>query len=339
MAHELPAKLRVTMALLGCNSRKELCARFREVNPRTEFDFERSHKWLQGRAKPRTAQVYEDWTRLLGMQRPVAWLTACSVDAFLDEACSLFAADRQDLRQRAGLLDRPPAAGGAPEGAAVHYLCGAYVGYCHAWSPHLHDQLSRSSVVVHPGKGARFPVDYRLSPPAGPVELKGQLGMVGHVLQVELRDAGSGASVHITAFLPGRPASVLCGIMSGASLMSPDPEPSATRIALLRVPPARAAEPDRSSCFLPASAGALAADLAARGVAPADLEAAAAGLLRFLNGRDRPGMHQVGSADQARLARLFDSAAAPAAPEGTRLAGSSMASGATAGGVRSSMCH
>jgi hypothetical protein len=339
MAHELPAKLRVTMALLGCNSRKELCARFREVNPRTQFDLERSHKWLQGRAKPRTAQVYEDWTRLLGMQRPAAWLTACTLDAFLDEVCGLFAADCQDLRQRAGLLDRPPAASGAPEGAAVHYLCGAYVAYSNSWSLYFPGQLARSSVVVHPGKGAHFPVEYRLSLPTGPVELRGQLGMVGHVLHVELRDARGGAPVHITAFLPGRPASVMCGIMSGATVMSPDPEPSATRIALLRVPPAPAAEPGRSNCFLPASAGALAADLAAWGIAPAELEAAAAGLLAFLNGRDRPGMNQVRSADQARLAGLFASAAAQAAPEGTRLAGSSMASRAGAHRVGSSTRH
>lgn len=43
MADGLPAKLLVTQELLGCASRKELCARFREVNPQTEFDLERSH--------------------------------------------------------------------------------------------------------------------------------------------------------------------------------------------------------------------------------------------------------------------------------------------------------
>ena len=58
--HELPTKLLVTQELLGCASRKELCARFRDVNPRTEFDLERSHKWMQGRAKPRSGRVYED---------------------------------------------------------------------------------------------------------------------------------------------------------------------------------------------------------------------------------------------------------------------------------------
>jgi hypothetical protein len=164
---EFAAKLRITAAVLGCASQKDLCERFHRVNPRTMFDLQRSYKWMQGRALPRSAKLYDDWALLLGLQRPAAWLTACTLDAFLDEVCSLFAADRQDLRQRAGLLDRPPAAGGAPEGATVHYLCGAYVAYCNSWSPYFPGQLSRSSVVVHPGKGGRFPVEYRLSPPAG----------------------------------------------------------------------------------------------------------------------------------------------------------------------------
>ena len=89
MAHELPTKLLVTQELLGCTSRKELCARFRDINPRTEFDLECSHKWMQGRAKPRSFRVYEDWARLLGTERPPSWLIACTVDAFVDEVCGL----------------------------------------------------------------------------------------------------------------------------------------------------------------------------------------------------------------------------------------------------------
>ena len=102
MAHELPAKLQVTQELLGCNSRKELCARFREINPRTEFDLDRSHKWMQGRAKPRSARVYDDWARLLGTVRTPSWLVACTLEAFVDEVCQIFAADPEDLKRRAG---------------------------------------------------------------------------------------------------------------------------------------------------------------------------------------------------------------------------------------------
>ena len=48
-------KLRLAAVVLGCTSRKELAAAFREVNPDTTFDVERADKWLSGKALPRTA--------------------------------------------------------------------------------------------------------------------------------------------------------------------------------------------------------------------------------------------------------------------------------------------
>ena len=153
MAHELPAKLLLTQELLGCNSRKELCARFREVNPRTEFDLERSHKWMQGRARPRSARVYDDWAHLLGTERPPAWLAACTVDAFVDEVCRVFAADPEELKRRAG-LDQPRA-GAALAGGAVHYVCGAYAAYSLAWSPYHRGQIIRGSLLIEPAASER----------------------------------------------------------------------------------------------------------------------------------------------------------------------------------------
>jgi hypothetical protein len=43
----------MTAAALGCNSRKELCARFRGVNQATQCDLDRLNKWVQGRSLPR----------------------------------------------------------------------------------------------------------------------------------------------------------------------------------------------------------------------------------------------------------------------------------------------
>ena len=314
MAHELPAKLQVTLELLGCNSRKELCARFRDINPRTEFDLERSHKWMQGRAKPRSARVYEDWVRLLGTEHSASWLGACTLDAFLAEVCRLFAADPQELRRRAGLDDQRPAVGRS-EGVPAHYLCGTYAAYSHAWSPYFRDQLIRGSLLIEPGKGTRFPACYRETLPPGPVELKGVASLVGRMLHLELHEAGSGAPLYFSAFLSGRPASVLCGIASGATLMGPDPEPSATRIVLVRVPATLAGELDHSNRYLPSDPSALGADLAALGIEPADPEAAVAELCAFLDGGNQSGLIQVGQVAQARLARLFDSMTATPAPE------------------------
>ena len=60
MAVAFAAKLRMAAAALGYTSRKELCARFRAVNPATQCDLDRLNKWVQGRALPRAASVYAD---------------------------------------------------------------------------------------------------------------------------------------------------------------------------------------------------------------------------------------------------------------------------------------
>ena len=308
MAHELAAKLRLTMALLGCGSRKELGARFRAVNPRTAFDVERSHKWLQGRAKPRSGAVYEDWARVLGSDRPGSWLAACGLDAFLDELCAKFAADRGELMRRAGLGEGDRS---GPGEAAVHYLCGRFAAYSHAWSPYFSGQLIRGALEILPGRGTRFRALYRESLPAGPIELRGGLSLVGRMLHAELRESGSGTPAYLTTYVPGRPANVLCGILSGATFMSPDPEPSASRIALIRVAPASTSALERASCYLRCDQATVARDLAALGIAAADPDAAAEALVRFLAPPPRSGMEQVGQADQARLSHVFDHAGMP----------------------------
>ena len=307
MAHELPAKLRVTQELLGCNSRKEFCARFRELNPRTEFDLERSHKWMQGRAKPRSARVYDDWARLLGTERPASWLVACTLDAFLDEVCQVFAADPVDLKRRAG-IDEQRGTLARVGGAAIHYLCGDYVAYSHAWSPYFHEQLIRGSLQIEPGKGNRFAARYRETLPSGQVELTGAANLVGRVLHLELHEAGSGAPFYISVLLSGRPASMLSGVASGATLAGPDPLPSATRIVLIRVPDSRAVEIDRSNGYLTLEPAALEANFAAAGIHPAEPGAAVAEFRSFLSGADRPGFHQVTQTEHARLAGFFDAA-------------------------------
>jgi hypothetical protein len=96
---DLAIKLRLTSAVPGCGGRKDLCARFRAANPATHFDLERSHKWLQGRAVPRSATVYEDWAKVIGTQKPGSWIAGCSVEAFLEELCVLFDADAGALKR------------------------------------------------------------------------------------------------------------------------------------------------------------------------------------------------------------------------------------------------
>ena len=303
MADGLPAKLLITQELLACASRKELCARFREVNPRTEFDLERSHKWMQGRARPRSTRVYKDWARLLRTERPPSWLVACTVDAFVEEVCRVFAADPQELKRRAGLDGSRPGAGGS----ATHYVCGAYAAYSLAWSPYYRNRIIRGVLVIHPSRGNRFAAGYREDLPSGVVELRGVANLVGRILHLELHEAGSGAPFYVSVFLSGRPASMLSGVASGATLAGPDPQPSSTRIVLIRAPGGEHSL-EASNGYLDAEPAAIAANLQAVGIEAAQAVAAAAELAQFLCGGEASGLTQVNQAVHARLAGIFDAA-------------------------------
>ena len=85
MPTEIPAKLRATMAALGCHSRKDLAARFRARNPRTACEIDSLHKWMQGRATPRVAAFYDEWAQLLGLARGGNWVAVCGLDSFIVE--------------------------------------------------------------------------------------------------------------------------------------------------------------------------------------------------------------------------------------------------------------
>ena len=80
MAQHIAQKLRLTAALLGTVSRKDLAAAFRGVNPKTAFDLGRADKWLQGRAQPRQLSVYDDWSKLLKLEQPGAWIAVDHAD-------------------------------------------------------------------------------------------------------------------------------------------------------------------------------------------------------------------------------------------------------------------
>ena len=109
MTRDIDRKLRLTAALLGVPARKDLAAAFRRVNPNTTFDVTRADKWLHGRAKPRDPKVYEDWSKLLGLDRPGHWIASCDYEDFLAEVAALHGRDPKELRQRLDGQGRPPA--------------------------------------------------------------------------------------------------------------------------------------------------------------------------------------------------------------------------------------
>ena len=97
MARDIDRKLRLTAALLGVVARKDLAAAFRRVNATTPFEIGRADKWLQGRSQPRELQVYEDWSKVLELDRPGQWIADCDTEVFLDAICVRHGRDREAL--------------------------------------------------------------------------------------------------------------------------------------------------------------------------------------------------------------------------------------------------
>jgi len=291
MTTEFAWKSRLTAAMLGCRSRKDLCNAFRAVNPATPFELQRAHKWLQGRAMPRGGAIYADWVLVIGTARSPGWIASCSREAFLAEIARLAEADAQALEAQAmafgGVAPTPTPTG--------HYLCGAFVAYSHAWSPAHKGQLVRGGLRLTPGRGTNFGVEYREEIAGGPLLMAGKAELSGRLVHMTLRDPAGGTPLFVALTVPGRPANMVCGIMAGATTASSDPEPSATRIVALRLGPEAEGLLDAGHRYL--GVGQLPADLATLGVTKG-----AGALLNFLGG----GFTQIDHADAATLAAAFD---------------------------------
>ncbi len=312
MTQDFATKLRLTATLLGCGTHKDLCARFRAVNASTGFDLTRSEKWLQGRAMPRSPQVYEDWAKLLRTERPADWLVACSVDTFLAEVCARFDTDPEELRRRAGLTGAAAsAAAWAAAGGARHYLCGHYACYSHAWSTYYRRRLIRGSLRIEPTRGSRLAATYSEAIAGGTVRLKGAVLLLGRTIHLDVRDEASQAPLFHTLFLPTPPASVLTGLMAGATLVGPVPEPSVSRFAAIRIPQAATSRLDASNRYIETTAATVADDLKELDLEFPALGEAVDALLRFLVGRRSGGFDQTPASAQARLVELFDRAYLP----------------------------
>lgn len=311
MSTNLAKKLSVTAAVLGCSSRKELCARFRTVNPATEFDLDRSYKWLQGRSMPRSQQVYEDWARLICTQRSGTWLSACSTEAFLDEICELFSADRDQL------VGSAAAFGGAAWDDALQTdahdpVCGLYVAYSWAWSPYQRGKLIRGFFRLAPSRRARLEAHYAENLASGLLGCIGAAVRDGQVLHAEVQAPSHSARerMFFSLLVPGRPANVLCGHLQGVVIVGPDPHPSSSRVAMIRI--SHLPEETKPKCYLHAEAGELEADLRSVACPGIASETLAEEILRFLSAGPAGAADGVTLSDLAAIAALVDRAEAPA---------------------------
>ena len=86
----------------------------------------------------------------------------------------------------------------------------------------------------------------------------------GRSMHFLVREPDGDMPVFISLQLPGPPASVLCGVMSGVAFIAHEPLPSASRIVFIRVRDTPGL--DGSNRFFDPAPGAIAADLVDLGV-------------------------------------------------------------------------
>jgi len=300
MAREIDRKLRLTAAVLGAVTRKDLAAAFRRVNPATPFDIDRANKWMQGRAQPRELQLYEDWAKLLDLGRSGQWIADCDSETFLETLCACRGADPVSLRDR--LAHGSPLGQQQERGPA---LAGTYVSYSHAWSPYFRGRLIRGEMAISAGSAPhRLAATYAEVLPTGPLKLAGSLTASARAITMELHEVGGEAHFSFCLFPATPPVSVLGGFMCGATVIGPDAQPSTTRIILLRLPEANE-HLRKMEAYLAADAS-VAEDLAALGLKVAHPAAVDRQLSAFLRMDRGDGPDQIPIAGYRALVEIFD---------------------------------
>lgn len=301
MARDIDRKLRVTAALLGAVTAKDLAAAFRRANPATSFDVERAHKWIQGRARPREARLYEDWAKVLDLDRPGAWIADCELDDFIEVLCLRHNCDRDILERRLESSQRS-AAGQRQE--RNQSLAGTYACYSHAWSPYFRGQLIRGEFSIARQQGSRLVARYSERLPTSRLHLEGPMAVTGRAMHLDLRETDGDAHMLFCLFSPTPPASVLAGLMCGATIIDPDAQPSVTRMVMVRLP-APSMRLRSADAYLPPQTS-VAADLVSLGLRIPDLAAIDQGIGRFLAGNPGGGLDQVDTASYRALVDLFN---------------------------------
>jgi hypothetical protein len=307
LGRDFAMKLRLAAAVLGCATRKELAAAFRGINPATTFDVERADKWLSGKAMPRGGDIHRDWSKLLDLGRPLEWMAACSAAELADVLARRHGGTPELLLERARDFPHgahPRAAPPPRPDDGWGFVEGAYACYGHAFTPYFPGWLIRSSVLVGPGHGAGS-MTYSQNLPPSPMRFRGDVTFNGRGMQVALRQtAGGDTRVHMALFGPAPPATVLAGILCGAAVITPEPEPSAARIILIRLPGPSPAFDALNAAFRPEDS--IAEDLAAAGLRFSDREEVDRRVKGFLPARPRHGIEQVATAEYRELVEYFN---------------------------------
>jgi hypothetical protein len=302
VARDIDQKLRVTAALLGAVTAKDLAAAFRRVNPATSFDVDRAHKWIQGRARPRELRLYEDWAKVVDVGRPGAWIADCELEEFIEAVCARDGCDRDTLEWR---MEASRRSGRTARQEPSLSLAGTYACYSQSWSPYFGGQLVRGEFsITRQHSSQRQLASYGERLPTSRFQLEGPLSASGRSMYLDLREAGGDTRMFFCLCSPTPPASVLTGFMCGATIIDPDARPSITRIVMIRLP-APSMRLRSAVAYLPSQAS-LAGDLASLGLRIPDPAAVDRGVSEFLIGGQGSGLDQIDPSSYRRLVDLFN---------------------------------
>ncbi|MDX8466037.1 hypothetical protein RFM26_10130 [Mesorhizobium sp. VK23B] len=302
MAQHIAQKLRLTSALLGTVTRKDLAAAFRAVNPKTAFDLGRADKWLQGRARPRQMSVYDDWAKVLELEQPGAWIAESDLASFTAAIAARRGIDGAELERRAGMQFEASAHDERGLGSG---LAGTYACYSRAWSPYYRGQLIKGRLSIEAGPGAHgLSATYRETLPTGQLLLGGPVNPAKRGLYVHLKEVGGDAQFFLCLFPQTQPVSVLGGYMCGAAIIGPEAQPSITRILLVRLRDA-ASGAETWGGYLPPG-GSVAEDLAGLGIAVEHPETVDRQLEQFLGADSGCGANQIPPTDFRAIVNVFD---------------------------------
>ncbi len=301
MARDVDRKLRVTAAVLGLITRKDLAAAFRRVNAATTFDIERAHKWLQGRSSPRDARLYQDWVLVLDIDQSAEWIATSEFDAFLDVVAARHNADRETLIRQA----IPTQSGRSSDANGVHSgLAGTYVCYSNAWSPYFRGQIVRGALSIAEVMSASPQhCTYSEILPTGRLQAHGTLTPGNRAMHMSLKEPAGDAQFLFCLFPPTVPVRVLGGLMCGTTIIGSEPSPSVTRIIMIRVP-AAAELLHSTSAYLPKE-GSFAQDLVSLGL-PVSSPRIDEKLREFLCFGDGQGLDQPSATLYRAIVELFD---------------------------------
>jgi hypothetical protein len=301
MAQHIAQKLRLTSALLGTVTRKDLAAAFRAVNPRTAFDLGRADKWLQGRAQPREQSVYDDWAKVLRLEQPGAWIAESDLPSFAAAIAARHGIGVAELERRAHA--QSAASPGHDDKGIGLALAGTYAWYTSAWSPYYRGQLIRGRLAIEAGPGAHaFTAIYRETLPSGQLQLSGPVTPTKRSLYLHLKEVGGEAQSFLCLFPHTQPVSVLGGYMVGTAIFAPEAQPSLTRILLVRL---RAPAAEQWGGPLPPGIS-IAADLASLGIVMEHPEAIDRQLGQFLSADSDGGVNQIPPSEFRAILDVFD---------------------------------